>query len=87
MLFSIAWISNTKTGKAVEISYVEDRAGKPIYYLFYVRPKEVKRLFGLSSKMKPGFVSDRLDCSTEDCLRLLNLFARDDYAGLEKLFQ
>lgn len=78
---------NTTTNHKIEISYVGFENDKVTFYLFYVRPKEVKKLFGLKAVMKQEFVSDLLDQNEDDCIKLINHFAKDDYSSIESMFR
>lgn len=46
--------------RKIEISYVESRDRAHIFYLFYIRPKEVRKLFGLITRKDAEFTSDIL---------------------------
>ncbi|MDF7809574.1 hypothetical protein P4E94_19205 [Pontiellaceae bacterium B12219] len=78
---------NTTTNHKIEISFVEFENDKVIFYLFYIRPKEVKKLFGFKTEMKQDYMSDLLDQNEDNCIKLINHFAKDEYASLEEMFK
>lgn len=71
----------------IEISYVESRGTEHFFYLFYIRPKEVKKLFGLVKHMNTEFTSDILDQKIDDCLKLIELFTKQDFDAIEQMFR
>lgn len=72
--------------RKIEISFVESKNGEHIFYLFYIRPKKVKKLFGLISHTNPEYTSDIMDQKIDDCLRLIDLFQKQDFASIEAMF-
>ena len=72
--------------RKIEISYVEDKGGEHIFYLFFIRPKKVKKLFGLITHTETEFTSDILDQNIDACLELIDLFAKQNYDAIEQMF-
>ena len=71
--------------KWIEISAVGEEDNF-VFYLFYKRKKEVKRLFGLRTKMDENYVSDLTDISPERTLVILNNFFNKEWEKLESWF-
>lgn len=53
------------------------------FYLFYKRPKRVKKLFGFYSTMDEEYMTDITGQSEQDALDCLNALLRDDLAFLD----
>lgn len=78
-------IENIINKNAVEISAVEeDRNGNIEFYIFYKRPKLVKKFFGLKESMNENYLTDALGQTENDAIDCLAALINNDLDFLEK---
>lgn len=75
-------ISNNR---AITFSAVADNSGY-VFYVFYQRPEQIKKWFGLVDRLEPKHVTDLLDQSFDSSQDLLNMFLNQEFNALQKLF-
>jgi hypothetical protein len=70
-------IENKDTKHGLTFSAVGD-PDKYEYYIFYKRPKNVKILIGLGTRLKENYITDKTGQTRQDALDCLNALLRDD---------
>lgn len=78
-------VKNTVTQEVISISVVGEPADY-VFYVFYIRPKRVRRFWGLYTEFRPTYTSDLLNQTPEQALQILQALLRHDTAHLEGLF-
>lgn len=71
---------NSKYG--LTVSLIEDKC----WYVFFMRPKLVKRFFGLSEKMKEKYITDIRDKSEKEVREYMNAFINGQFSYIRHLF-
>lgn len=78
-------VKNTVTQEVVSISAVGEPADH-VFYIFYIRPKQVRRFWGLYTELQPAYMSELLDQPPEQALQILQALLRHEAAYLESVF-
>jgi len=73
---------NVDNNSAVEFSIIGDEAENE-FYIFYIRPKTIKRLFGLLQTDMEKYMSDITGQTKEDAIKFLKAFIGDDVDYME----
>ena len=76
-------IENLDNENGLAISAVGD-AGNYKFYVFYKRPKTVKKLFGLTSKFDKGYLTDVTGQNKSDVIKLLTALVKNDLDLLDR---
>ncbi|MBA4240028.1 MAG: hypothetical protein C0448_04850 [Sphingobacteriaceae bacterium] len=76
-------IENLDNENGLTISAVGN-AGNYEFYIFYKRPKTVKKLFGLISKFEKGYLTDITGQNKSDVIKFLTALIKNDLALLER---
>lgn len=76
-------IENLDNENGLTISAVGN-AGNYEFYIFYKRPKTVKKLFGLISKFEKGYLTDITGQNKSDSIKFLTALIKNDLALLER---
>lgn len=76
---------------SLEIENMENRNGLSVsavdgkeWYIFFKRPKRVKKLFGLMEKMDNNYITDITGQKEQDVLDCLNALKKNDLEFLER---
>ncbi|MGC3946403.1 MAG: hypothetical protein QM762_18095 [Chryseolinea sp.] len=76
-------VENSGTRHGLAISIVEGEGGHE-FYIFYKRPKMVKKFFGLVQNEDDNFTSDRTGQTADDVRDAVNALIADDVTTLEQ---
>lgn len=74
---------NVQTRHGLAISIVDGENGNE-FYIFYRRPKEIVKLFGLLKSMDNNYTSERMGQSSADVRDAVSALIKDDLTTLEK---
>lgn len=77
-------IENTENRNGVCISAVDDNKGGVEYYIFFKRPKEVTKFFGLTKKMNNNYLTEITGQTGEDAIQCLTALINDEPDYLEQ---
>jgi hypothetical protein len=58
--------------------------GQVLFYVFYVRPKQVKRLLGLINRLEEKYTTEVVNQTKEQAGQILGAFVQGDTAYLEE---
>ncbi|WP_426491566.1 hypothetical protein [Hymenobacter sp. 102] len=78
-------VKNTVTQEAVCISAVGEPADYA-FHVFYIRPKRIRRFWGLYTEQQPAYMSELLEQPVDRAVHILHTLLRNDSAQLESLF-
>ncbi|RSK47110.1 hypothetical protein [Hymenobacter rigui] len=78
-------VKNSVTQEAVCISAVGEPADYA-FHVFYIRPKRIRRFWGLYTEQQPAYMSELLDQPVDRAVHILHTLLRNDSAQLESLF-
>ena len=70
-------IENKENKHGLTISAVGE-PGNPEFYIFYKRPKTIKRFFGLQEKVENDFMTDKTGQTWQDAIDCLDALVRND---------
>lgn len=73
-------IENLESKNGLSVSAVDGKE----WYIFFKRPKMVKRFFGLMEKMDNDYLTDITGQTEQDVIDCLNALIKDDLEFLEK---
>lgn len=76
-------IENTENRNGITISAVDDGKGGIEYYIFYKRPKEETKFFGLTKKMNDNYLTEITEQTEEDALQCLTALINNKLGYLE----
>lgn len=73
--------ANTLDNRGLTFSAIQEGEAF-VFYIFYMRPEKIKKLFGLIEKDEPRYVSDLLDQSFDEATEILKEFIDGKYEKL-----
>jgi hypothetical protein len=79
--------TSVENGRSLGITVVKDEFNKPLFSLWYDRPKNVKILFGLIGEKERMIVDDVWGFDLEESVQYLKHFVQGNYSPIEALYQ
>lgn len=77
-------IENKANRHGLSISAVDDEKGGVTYYVFFKRPKLVKKFFGLVKTLDNDYLTESTDLTEDDVVQCLTALINNDLDYLER---